>query len=200
MAAMPPAPVVLEGRFLRLEPLSLRHVPDLYLGGGHDDEVWRWLPVVTPRSEREMRSLVEQRLAQQAAGGALLFAVVPRGTYRAAGWTAYVDVSVSDECLGIGWSWLGRPLWATPVRLEMNLMTADHAFRGLGFGRVQWQVDHDDLRTRDAVLSLGATREGTLRRNVRRPDGTWRDTVLFSLLASEWGRAREHALASLRLG
>ncbi|MGP3947931.1 GNAT family N-acetyltransferase [Streptomyces sp. 7N604] len=195
MAARTPAPVVIEGRHIRLEPLAFHHVPDLFAAGGGDDEVWRWLPVVSPGSEYEMRMIVEQRLAQQAAGDAILFAAVDRPTYRAVGWIAYLDISVADERLDIGWHWLGRSLWYTPALAEMHLLLLHNAFDTLRFGRVQWQIDHDDVRSRDAVIGIGARSEGTLRRHARRPDGTWRDTLVYALLASEWPAVKGRGIA-----
>jgi len=186
MAARPPTPVVLQGRYVRLEPLTSAHVPDLFLAGGHDDGPWQWLPVVTPYSVDEMRMLVEQRLAQQAAGTAVLFAIIPASTNRAAGWVAYLDVAVGDERLDIGWHWAGRPTWDTPAMAETHLLLLHHAFENLAFGRVQWQIDHLDVRSQITLAGLGAAREGPLRRHARRTDGTWRDTLIYALLANEW--------------
>ncbi|MFF4651285.1 GNAT family N-acetyltransferase [Streptomyces sp. NPDC001380] len=197
MASQPPAPVVLDGRHLRLEPLVPAHVPDLHLAGGSDDEVWRWLPALTPRSEAEMHRVVEQRLAQQAAGEAVLFAVVPRGTFRPVGWTAYLDISVPDERLGIGWNWVARPYRGTALDVEAHLLLLYHAFEVLGFGRVQWQTDHQDYTAQGVLARIGGLREGPLRRHVRRLDGTWRDTVVHSLLAPEWPAVKERIRAGL---
>lgn len=186
MAARPPAPVVLQGEHVRLEPLTTAHVPDLYRAGGQDDGPWQWLPVVTPYSLGEMRMLVEQRLAQQAAGTAVLFAIVPTTTGRAVGWIAYQDIAVADERLDIGWHWSARPTWDTPIMAETHLLLLHHAFERLAFGRVQWQIDHLDVRSQFTVTKLGAVREGPLRRHARRTDGTWRDTLIYALLAPEW--------------
>jgi RimJ/RimL family protein N-acetyltransferase len=169
-----------------LEPLSPAHVPDLFYASGHDDGPWQWLPVVTPYSLGEMRMLVEQRLAQQAAGTAVLFAIVPMATGRAAGWVAYENIAVADERLDIGWHFAARHTWDTPVTADTHLLLLHHAFDRLGFGRVQWQVDHLDIRSQITLANLGAVREGPLRRHARRTDGTWRDTLVYALLASEW--------------
>ncbi|WP_354638525.1 GNAT family N-acetyltransferase [Kitasatospora camelliae] len=186
MAPRPPAPVVLHGRYTRLEPLTAAHVPDLHLAGSCDDGLWQWLPVVTPYTLGEMTMLVEQRLAQQAAGGAVMFAIIPAGTERAAGWVAYTDVAVADERLDIGWHWAARSTWDTPVTAETQLLLLRHAFEHLAFGRVQWQIDHLDIRAQLALSGLGAVREGPLRRHARRSDGTWRDTLVYAMLANEW--------------
>jgi RimJ/RimL family protein N-acetyltransferase len=200
MAARPPAPEVLEGRYIRLEPLSVAHVPDLYFAEDGRGAAWSWLPVLPPRSQYEMRLIVEQRLAQQAAGGAVLFAVIDRGSDRAAGWIAYLDICVADERLDVGWHWLGHPLSGTSAALEMHLLLMQHAFDTLGFSRVQWQVDHLDYEAQEAMLRIGATREGLLRRHLRRPDGTWRDTVFYGVLAPDFPMIKERIRAGLILG
>jgi len=197
MSSQPPAPVVLDGRHIRLEPLVPAHVPDLQLAGGNDDDVWRWLPALTPRSEAEMGRLVEQRLAQQAAGEAVLFAVIPRGVFRPVGWIAYLDISVPDERLDIGWDWVARPYRNTAVAVEAHLLLLYQAFEVLRFGRVQWQVDHQDYAAQTVMTRIGGRREGPLRRHVRRLDGSWRDTVVYSLLAPEWPPLKERVRAGL---
>jgi N-acetyltransferase len=191
MASRRPRPVVLDGRHIRLEPLTLNHVPDLHLVGSNDDAVWQWLPALTPSNVTDMRNLVEQRLAQQAAGEAGLFAIVPLSTHRPAGWIAYLDISTGDERLDIGWAWIARPLWHTPAGTEAHLLLLYNAFDTLGFGRVQWQVDHLDLRTQEILNRIGCILEGRLRRHTRRLDGTWRDTLVYSLLAPEWPAVKE---------
>lgn len=186
MAPRPLAPVVLHGRYVRLEPLTTAHVPDLHLAGSRDDGLWQWLPVVTPYTLGEMHMLVEQRLAQQSAGNAVMFAIVPAGSTRAAGWIAYTDIAIVDERLDIGWHWAARNTWETPMTAEAHFLLLRHAFDDLGFGRVQWQVDHLDVRTQLTLSGLGAVREGPLRRHARRSDGTWRDTLVYAVLATEW--------------
>lgn len=72
-----------------------------------------------------------------------------------------------------------------------------YAFEELGMGRVQWKTDHLNLRSQAAIARLGAQREGTLRRHKQRPDGTWRDTVYFSMLADEWPAAKARLIARM---
>ncbi|WP_078895398.1 GNAT family N-acetyltransferase [Streptomyces sp. WMMB 714] len=182
MTARSPAPVALAGRYVVLEPLRLDHVPDLYMAQRGLETDWGWLPVLAPRSEAEMRLIVEQRLAQQAAGGAFLFTVLQAGTRRPVGWIAYLDICVLDQRLDIGWYWLGASLSGTFAAVEIHLLLMQHAFH-LGFTRVQWQFDDLDRTSHSTMAQINAVREGLLRRHVRRPDGSWRDTVVYSVLA-----------------
>ncbi|MFF3563834.1 GNAT family N-acetyltransferase [Streptomyces sp. NPDC002574] len=191
MAVRFPASVTIDGRYARLVPLSRSHVPDLYRAARGDEQVWRWLSTTPPRSTAEMGAIVDQRLAQAAAGEAVAFSVVPRATDRPAGWAAYTRIAAADERVDIGWSWLDPTLWGTPVHLETHFMLVYYAFEDLGFGRVQWRLDDLDLPTQDAVSRIGGIREGVLRRHLRRVDGTWRDTVYYSLVAAEWPAVKE---------
>lgn len=190
MLTVNPAPITLEGRTVRLEPLSLGHVPDLFRAAGGDEEVWRWLPRDTPQTEEELCDLVAEQLADEAKG-AVLWAVVLRETGRAVGQTSYLDISVRDERLEIGGTWYGRQVWRTAVNTEAKLLLLTHAFEQLGAGRVQWKTHHLNVRSQEAIARLGARREGVLRRHIAMPDGSWRDSVYYSMLADEWPAARE---------
>ncbi|MFJ2738651.1 GNAT family N-acetyltransferase [Streptomyces sp. NPDC087440] len=186
MPAKTPHPVTLTGRHARLEPLTEQHLGDLFLAGGRDQEVWRWLGVQVPQTEAELAEPMRHVLD----GPYLPFAVIHLESGRAIGWTTYLDVSEEDERLEIGWTWYGRAYWRSPVNTESKLLLLTHAFEDLGMGRVQWKTDHKNERSQAAIARLGARREGVLRRHRRRPDGTWRDSVYFSLLVDEWPEAK----------
>jgi RimJ/RimL family protein N-acetyltransferase len=114
-----------------------------------------------------------------------------------AGVTSYLDVSVSDARLEIGSTSYTPPAWGTSVNPETKLLLLEHAFDVLGAGRVQLKTDVRNVRSQQAIARLGARYEGTLRRYQRRPDGTVRDTVLFSVLAEEWPAVRDALQARL---
>ncbi|WP_329173457.1 GNAT family N-acetyltransferase [Streptomyces sp. NBC_01477] len=199
MVARSPAPTVLEGRHVRLEPLDpAAHAAALFAAGGGDEDVWRWLPVEPPRSEDAIRALAAGVVASSEAAGGLAFAVLDRAGGQAVGWTTYLDVSTADERLEIGWTWYGRAYWRTAVNTEAKLLLMGHAFDDLGYGRICWKTDLLNTRSQQAIARLGAVREGVWRRHRLRSDGmTWRDTVFFSLLADEWPDARQRLRARL---
>ncbi|QIP86839.1 GNAT family N-acetyltransferase [Streptomyces sp. Tu 2975] len=191
MTAEAPSPVTLTGRHVRLEPLTEGHLSDLFAAGGMDEEVWRWQGGPAPQSEAELGDTLRELLTAAEQGRYVPFAVIHLGSGRAVGWTTFSDVDVRDERLEIGWTWYGRAYWRTAVNTETKLLLLGHAFEELGMGRVQLKTDHMNRRSQDAIARLGARREGVLRRHRRRPDGTWRDSVYFSLLADEWPAAKE---------
>ncbi|MFJ6211823.1 GNAT family N-acetyltransferase [Streptomyces sp. NPDC092296] len=200
MPAKTPLPTVLQGRHIRLEPLTLDHLPDLFAAGGDDDEVWRWLPHPTPRTEAELRAIARSLLADAERGAYVPFAVIEPAGGRAIGWTTYCDIHEADERLEIGWTWYGRAHWRTPVNTEAKLLLLTHAFEELGYGRVQWKTHHRNERSQNAIARLGAVREGVARRHRRYPDGTWRDSVYFSMLIDEWPPAKQALTARLARG
>ncbi|SED20096.1 Protein N-acetyltransferase, RimJ/RimL family [Streptomyces sp. 2131.1] len=194
MPATSPLPVTLTGRHVRVEPLAPAHLDDLFAAGGNDDDVWRWLGTPTPRTPQELESELDALLAD---ASYVPFAVVHLETGRAVGWTTYMDIDVKNERLEIGSTWYGRAHWRTAVNTETKLLLLTHAFEDLGMGRVQLKTDHLNERSQRAISRLGARHEGVLRRHRRRPDGSWRDTVYFSLLAEEWPEAKGFLAARL---
>jgi RimJ/RimL family protein N-acetyltransferase len=198
MPAKTPAPTVLQGQYVRLEPLTFDHIPDLFAAGGNDDEVWRWLGAPTPRSEDELRAVAATILDRP--DEFVAFAVIRLATGKAVGWTTYHDAVPVDERLEIGWTWYGRAVWRSAVNTEAKLLLLTHAYEDLGMGRVQWKTDHLNTRSQNAIARLGAQCEGTLRRHRLRPDGTWRSSVYFSLLVDEWPEAKARLAARLVKG
>lgn len=186
--ARTPAPVVLTGSHVRLEPLCAEHGPDLFAATGGDEDVWRWL-APTPRTQGDMSALVEAALAAQQSGQRLAYAVVLLGG-RAIGSTSFVDIEPADERVEIGWTFYGRAWWAGPVNPDCKLMLLRHCFEDLGMERVAFKTDACNERSQAAIRRLGATYEGTLRHHRVRHDGGRRDTVYFSVLAAEWPAVR----------
>ncbi|GGO01618.1 N-acetyltransferase [Microbispora rosea subsp. aerata] len=190
MTAKMPAPAVLDGRVVRLEPLALAHVPDLFLVA-RDAEIWRHRPEPMPEAEEDMRRLVGRLVADPRT---TQFAVIFKETGRAIGSTGYWDVGGFDESVEIGSTWYGRAYWRTAVNTECKVLLLDHAF-ALGFVRVVLKTDIRNLRSQAAIERIGGVREGVLRRQYRRADGTWRDSPLYSILDDEWPAHRARLLA-----
>ncbi|AUG78837.1 GCN5 family acetyltransferase [Kitasatospora sp. MMS16-BH015] len=197
-AKLPSRDTVLTGDHISLEPLSLDDVPDLFGIAGGDEEVWRWQLDSTPHTEADMRALVEARLND---AECVPFGVTDLISGRVIGITCYFGFSAKHEELEIGGTWYARPYWRTPVNTEAKLLLLRHAFEELGFSRVMWKTHHNNERSQNAIRRLGASYEGTFRRHRRMPDGTWRDSVHFSMLREvEWPEARERLTARLAAG
>ncbi|MDQ6875353.1 MAG: GNAT family N-acetyltransferase [Actinomycetota bacterium] len=178
-------PIVLEGRHVRLEPLTMEHVGELW-AAAQDDEVWRWLSVLRPVTVQDMNTVIGAALAEQVRGERLPWAIVEGASGQAVGSTSYLDVVPAHRRLEIGWTWLGRAFWRTPINTAAKLLLLEHAFDGLGAHRVAFQTDSSNLRSQAAIERIGGVREGVLRAHKIRPDGSRRDSVFFSVLGSEW--------------
>lgn len=159
--------------------------------------VWQWQGGPAPQTEEEMGATLTVLMEEAERGECVPFAVIDRAGDQAIGWTTYMDIDAANERLEIGWTWYGRAYWRSAVNTEAKLLLLTHAFEELGMGRVQLKTDHLNLRSQAAIERIGAQREGVLRRHRRRPDGTWRDTVYFSILAEEWPAAKKRLIARL---
>ena len=177
-------PVTLEGKCIRLEPLSLAHHAAL-CHVGRDQDVWRWItaPVRTPE---EMRAYIETALAEQAAGTALPFATIERASGRAIGSTRYGNIDRSNRRVEIGWTWIARPWQRTAVNTEAKYLMLRHAFETLGCIRVELKTDSLNERSRKAILRIGAQEEGTFRNHMITASGRIRHTMYYSIIDSEW--------------
>jgi N-acetyltransferase len=197
MPADRPIPVVLRGEWVRLEPLGIEHVPALTAATAGDDQVWEWMPAF-PADEAGMSGVVERALADRDQGTRFPFAVVDSATGHAIGSSSYLDIDPANERIEIGWTWLARSAWRSPVNTEAKILLLGHAFDTLGYERVALKTHHLNVRSQAAIARLGAVPEGTLRHHIRHRDGTRRDTVYFSVLSSEWPSVRENLTARLR--
>lgn len=184
-------PVTLTGEHVVLEPAADRHHADL-LAAGHDEEVWRWLPWPRPGGEADLAAMLEgeRRVA-------LPYAQIDAASGRAVGITTYRDVDERHRTLEVGGTWLGRPWWRTAINTEAKLLLLGHAFETLGANRVAIKTDIRNERSQAAIARLGAVREGVLRHQYVRRDGTLRDTVIYSVIPEEWPAVRAHLLARL---
>lgn len=174
---------------MTLEPLTAAHAAPLFEAVAGDTDVWRWLWTPMPQTAEEMAAVVAGVLDKQATGLQVGFAVLDevRGPI---GMTSYLDIAVEHAHVEIGGTWYAKPVWKTHVNPAAKLLLLSHAFDELDAERVALKTDHLNTRSQSAIGRLGATREGVLRHHMLRPDGTWRDTVYFSILRDEWPAVR----------
>lgn len=191
-------PVILEGRHVRLEPLSLAHL-DRLCEIGLDEDLWRWT-VSQVRTRDEMRDYIETALALQTQGAALPFATIERASGLVVGSTRYGNIDRANRRLEIGWTWIARPWQRTAVNTEAKYLMLRHAFETLGCVRVELKTDALNQRSRRAILRLGAREEGTLRKHMITATGRLRDTVYYSIVDDEWPAARARLERRLSVG
>ena len=192
---------------IRLDGMTPDDAPGL-LAALDDPRVWEkgygGGPAGRPRDDHAMRLWVERSLAGAGSTGrtAYVIRLLHDGELGAAGTvvgtSSLGDVDLVNERVHLGWTAYGPRWWGTVVNPEAKLLLLRHAFVDCGFGRVKIQTDRLNDRSQAAIAKLGATREGVLRRHLRRADGTLRDTVVFSILAEEWPGVEEGLRARIR--
>lgn len=214
--ALPPAgqrgvrPVTLEGHFVRLEPLTLDHVPALAAAARGSRETYGWTTV--PDGEAATAAYVQSALREQAAGRALPFATVLRASETVVGTTRFGNIEYwawplespnqrgadLPDAVEIGWTWLAANSQRTPVNTEAKLLMLRYAFETLRVYRVRLMTDRRNERSRRAIERIGGKLDGILRAHTPGTDGSVRDSAVYSIVEAEWpgiGAALEHRLA-----
>jgi RimJ/RimL family protein N-acetyltransferase len=194
----------LVGRYVRLDRASVADATALF-AALDDERLWaagygggpsgrprdvaamsRILRTAVEAAARRQRQAYVVRLMEPTAEGAVVV-----------GTTSLGDWDLVNERAHLGWTAYGPSWWGGNVNAECKMLMLGHAFEDCGFGRVKLQTDGLNERSQAAIARLGATREGVLRRHQKRADGTFRDTVVYSVLIEEWPQVRAALLARL---
>lgn len=195
--------VTLEGKHVRLEPLTLAHLDALLKVGRGPRGTYAFTTV--PASETSMRAYIESALADQAASRALPFATVDGQAGRVVGSTRFLNIEFwpwpsgnphqrgahLPDAVEIGATWLAEDAQRTPINTEAKLLMLRHAFETWRVHRVRLMTDARNTRSRQAILRLGARFDGVLRAAREGSDGTIRDTATYSILDAEWPAVQE---------
>jgi RimJ/RimL family protein N-acetyltransferase len=192
---MNPQPITLAGPFVRLEPLTIDHVPAL-ARVGLDPSIWNWIPTPLPDIDA-MRAYVKLALDEQRRGLALPFAIVDATTGEVIGSTRFANIDAPNRRLEIGWTWLAVSHQRSAANTNAKRLLLGHAFDALGAMRVELKTDALNEKSRNAILRIGATQEGIFRKHLITASGRVRDTVYFSILDTEWPDVRRRLDARL---
>jgi RimJ/RimL family protein N-acetyltransferase len=214
--ALPPAgqrgvtPVTLEGCFVRLEPLTIAHVPALTAAASGPRDTYGWTGV--PEGEPATTAYVEAALREQDAGRALPFATVLRESGAVVGTTRFGNIEYwawprdnpnqrgaeLPDAVEIGWTWLAASSQRTHANSEAKLLMLRHAFETWRVHRVRLMTDRRNTRSRNAIERIGGKLDGILRAHTPGTDGAVRDSAVYSIVEAEWpgvAAALEHRLA-----
>jgi len=200
MSAVAPDGRPLTGPVVRLDPMTPDDAPALF-AALDDPRVWAagyaGGPAARPADVEGMRRFVAAGVDALRRGQRVPYVVrLDDGTV--VGTSSLGDLDLVNERVHLGWTAYAPAVWGTAVNPACKLLLLGHAFDDCGFGRVKIQTDAINERSQAAIARLGATREGVLRRHVRRADGSFRDTVVFSVLREEWPGVRDGLLARVR--
>ncbi len=178
--------VVLENPWVRLEPLAVAHADDLAAATAGLEHAW-YTSVPTPET---IEADIAQRLAWRDAGMMNPWAVRRLDTGRVVGMTTFCNIDQPNRHVEIGHTWIGVDAQRTAVNSAMKLLTLGHAFEQCDAIAVEFRTHWHNRQSRAAIARLGAKQDGVLRNHKLGPDGTLRDTVVFSILPTEWPAVR----------
>lgn len=199
---------VLCGRKIRLEPLTFEHARGYLAAVGTAEEaaeVFRWQSptgggLIQPATVEDARRNIGAALDARARGAKLPYAQIDAITGQFAGTTSFYCLKPAWQSLWIGGTWLGKRWWRTGHNTESKLLMLTFAFETLGAVRVAWHTDIYNTRSQAAIERLGAVREGVLRKDRRRLDGSWRDSVQYAIIDDDWPAAKVTLTARLQMG
>ena len=184
----------LEGRIVRLEPLSAERADGLW-EASRDPQTWRWLSVVQPATRDEFDAWLEDAVAAREAGTEIPLVTVHGD--RVVGSTRFLALRPAHRSVEIGWTWLHPSAWSTGVNVEAKLLMLGHAFETWGCRRVELKTDAHNERSRRAMEAMGATFEGIHRKHMLVREGENRDSAWYAVLDDDWPRVRDGLAARL---
>jgi len=182
-------PVSLRGEHARLDPLSHEH-HDALVEAVKDGELWRLWYTFVPKPA-DMTKEIDRRLGLQAAGSMLPFTVID-AEGRISGMTTYMNVDAPNRRVEIGSTWYAKRVQRSALNTQCKLLLMEHAFETLGCIAVEFRTHFFNHQSRRGIERLGAKQDGILRSHQIAPNGTLRDTVVYSIIAAEWPTVKAH--------
>jgi RimJ/RimL family protein N-acetyltransferase len=193
-------PITLEGSVVRLEPIAREHA-EAFWNAAKDtlDDIFQWIPY-RMKTREDFERLVQKAFEEQERGESVVFATVERSSGRVIGSTRFMNIDRVNRRVEIGSTWIAPAWQRTSVNTEAKYLMLRHAFEVWNCIRVELKTDALNLKSRNAILRIGAKEEGTLRRHVIIWTGRVRDSVYFSILDEEWpgAKARLEAILARR--
>jgi len=188
-------PVVLEGKFVKLEPMRFDHFPAL-CEVGLEPSLWKWTANIVEK-EADLERYVRTALADRDQGVALPFVTIDKLTGTIVGSTRFGNIDTFHKRAEIGWTWINPNWQRTRVNTEAKLLMLTHAFEVWGCIRVELKTDANNKKSRSAMTRIGAKQEGTFRNHMITESGRYRDSVYFSIIESEWPAVKDDLIAKL---
>lgn len=186
----PPTPVTLANDYVTLRPLSRDEGP-AYFTIGQAADIWRYLSVAPFTCVADADAWIDMMLVRQRAGD-VTFSVYDNASGRLAGSSSFLEVRTAHGGLEIGFTWYGNDFRRTHVNTATKIALLEHAFESLDAHRVQLQTDERNTRSQQAIERIGAVKEGVLRQHKTYPSGYVRNSVMYSIVRSEWPDVRNN--------
>jgi N-acetyltransferase len=179
------------GRLVIVEPLVAEHEAGL-IAAASDPDMFAWMPVDMASSREALSDWVAQALAAAREGTQVPFVILEAGSGAVLGSTRFMELRFEHLRAEIGWTWVTRGAWASGVNVETKLLLLTHAFEDVGLRRVEFKTDARNERSRGALLALGASFEGILRKHMVVREGGARDSAYYSVIDDEWPVVKRH--------
>ncbi len=186
-----------EGRLVIVEPLAAEHEEGL-AAAAVDPAMFAWLPVDMASSREALHDWLTTSLAGARAGREVPYVIRSAQTGDLLGSTRFLEIRLEHLRAEIGWTWVTRPAWSTGVNIETKLLLLGHAVETAGLRRVEFKTDARNERSRGALLALGATFEGILRKHMVVRDHGERDSAYYSVIDDDWPAVKRHLRGRLR--
>ena len=188
-------PVVLVGERVKLIPLDNTHFESL-VKIATNKQIWQFMSI-DGTEKNVLLTFLRSAIMRRAIGDQYPFTVIDNKSGAIIGCTLFHNIFFEHRKLEIGWTWYSPNYWRTGYNRECKLLLLTHCFETLKLTRVQFQTDENNLRSRTAILGIGAKQEGILRNDRIRSDGTLRNSVMFSIIDTEWDDCKDALKNSL---
>ncbi|MBL4783432.1 MAG: GNAT family N-acetyltransferase [Porticoccaceae bacterium] len=175
---------ILEGKYVRLEPLSFLHKEGL-IEAISDGKLWDLFVTLVPKPS-DIDTFIDNAISAQESGDGLTFATIDKKSGKVAGSTRFMKTDFINKRVEIGYTFLGKSYQRTKINTEAKLLMLTYLFESMSFNRVEIITDYLNNNSRNAILRLGAKEEGILRNHMLMPDGRIRDSVIYSIIKNEW--------------
>lgn len=139
----------------------------------------------------ELERYIIKAIRNREDGNCAVWTIIDKASDRIVGCTRLAEISWKDERGQIGWTWIGKEFQGSGLNKAMKLLILDYGFKTLSLNRIELKADERNVRSRKAILGIGATEEGTLRQHMKMHDGYIRNTVFYSILKSEWQEVKD---------
>ncbi|WP_139488735.1 GNAT family N-acetyltransferase [Brevibacillus dissolubilis] len=189
-------PVTLEGKLVRLEPLSEAHAAGI-LEAAQVESIWDYMTFII-RDADDVQQYIQNAFAAQEKGTDLVFSIFDKESGKLVGGTRFMAISSKDGGLEIGTTWLNPSVQKTGINTECKYLLLQYCFEVLGCLRVQLKTDGRNLNSQRAIARIGAQKEGVLRKHMVVRDGFVRDTVMFSVIDTEWPQVKTNLEAKMQ--
>ncbi|MBC5995028.1 GNAT family N-acetyltransferase [Pontibacter cellulosilyticus] len=176
----------------RYKPSDVDQLKDIV----YDEDIWRLMPTKIS-NQHEFEVWQQTVIKGYQAGTRYTFVIIDKATGKIAGSTSYGNISDTDKRLEIGWTWLSKEFRGTGLNRQCKFLLLQYAFDKLKYERVELKTDVLNMRSRKAMLKIGATEEGVLRSHTLMHDGRRRDTIYYSILRPEWEKLKSSIFADL---